>query len=61
VDKVIACRDRPDGKKEYLLKWRGYTDADNTWEPYGNLNETLQKFVDTHVIDIWQRRAPQRN
>jgi hypothetical protein len=46
VYKVIAYRQRPTGSKEYLLKWRGYTDQDNSWEPYENLNKALQRFVE---------------
>ena len=26
-----------DGSKEYLIKWEGYSDADNTWEPAKNI------------------------
>merc|ERR1711976_91676 len=37
VEKVLDMRIKG-GKKEFLLKWKGYPDSESTWEPSENLD-----------------------
>ena len=38
VEKILDTRTTTSGQQEYLIKWEGYSHAENSWEPTENLN-----------------------
>lgn len=53
VSKILAKR-LCNGKKEYLIKWHGYSKSDATWEPASNIldRSVITKFEAKHTVQI---------
>lgn len=45
VEKIVKERDT-DGKKEYLIRWKGYKAADDTWEPEESVDNCQDLLAD---------------
>ena len=50
VKRIIDVREK-DGVIEYLLKWTGYSENENTWEPAVNLHQNC-----AHLIEEFDAR-----
>lgn len=47
VEKIVSHRGPP-RRREYLIKWLGYDESENTWEPQKNLTNCRQLLAQYH-------------
>lgn len=47
VERIVDIRSSH-GKRQYLIKWKGYKDSDNTWEPIENLTHCQDMIKEFH-------------
>jgi len=53
VEKILEERTKH-RRKEYLVKWEGYSDSENTWEPYKNvkMSSVFQNYLDKEDAEV---------
>ncbi len=47
IERIVDKRYRND-RLEYLIKWRGYPDSQNTWEPC-KYSKMISEYSDKHL------------
>lgn len=47
VDRILEVHHKRDGKREFLVSWKGYPSSENTWEPEENMTcaDLIKKFM----------------
>ena len=56
VENILAHRKTKGGKYKYLVKWKGYSYEESTWEPKSNFkSHTLKAYHDQRKADRAQQ------
>jgi len=56
VEAILDKRSTANNVTQYLLKWKGYSDDDNTWEPRENLD--CDEMIDEFEADWAKKHEP---
>ena len=54
IEKVVDKRVDSDGQVKYFVKWKGYSNEENTWEPIENIeaDAMIEEFENKRYILI---------
>ena len=60
ISTIIICVKRLKNKKQYLVRWKGFTPGDDTWEPeeyLQNAKEKIEEYLSQNLEPIATRRT----
>lgn len=45
VEKIVGIKTNETGEKLYKVRWKGFSESEDTWEPYENLTDGCDRLI----------------
>lgn len=50
VEKIVGIQTNEIGEKLYKVRWKGFSESEDTWEPYENLTDGCDRLIIEYEI-----------
>lgn len=51
VERIVGIKTNRAGEKLYKVRWKGFSDSEDTWEPYENLTDGCDRLIIEYEVN----------